>query len=702
MIPTGLIALELLGRFNKVPINIRHITREYGITQDISAEEFVRISRRLGFKTKLKRFSKRNISRYPIPSVIIAKEGDFGVLLKHNHDSVTDEYLVFFPRRSKEPVRLTFEALAELSGERFIASKFKLLSEEAVFGFKWFYREILNYRRIVAEVLLASFVVQLLGILTPLFTQVVLDKVLVHHSISTLNVIAIAFLIATIFEFLMNVSRNHIFIHMAGKLDAKLGAKLFRHLTSLPFIYFETRQVGVTAARVRELDTIRDFITNKSLSAIVDVVFSFVFVAIMFVYSIRLTLIALTFITVIGLIYLFVTPELRRRLDEKFANGAKSNSYLVESVTGIQTVKSLAIEGSMQKKWEEFLAKYVRSTFNMANFSTFFGNLASTLQKLMTISILYFGVSEVIKGNLSVGQLIAFQMFCGQFSGPILRLVNLWNEFQQALLSVDRLGDILNHPTEQSTAKEITLQKLKGEVRFDNTSFTYAPDLPNVIENFSLHVKAGTSVGIVGRSGSGKSTIAKLLQRLYLSRSGAIYIDGVDIQHMSPLWLRSNIGVVLQENYLFSGTIRDNISIARPDASMDMIIEAANAAGAHEFITELSHGYDTQVGERGSALSGGQRQRVAIARALITSPSILIFDEATSALDFESERIIQDNLKKIKGDKTMFIIAHRLSTVKECDRIIALDKGRIIEDGNHESLIEAKGYYYTLFQYQTK
>jgi subfamily B ATP-binding cassette protein HlyB/CyaB len=420
----------------------------------------------------------------------------------------------------------------------------------------------------------------------------------------------------------------------------------------------------------------------------------------MFLYSVRLTLIALSFITAIGLIYLFVTPELRRRLDEKFASGARSNSYLVEAVTGIQTVKSLAIEGSTQKKWEEFLAKYVRSTFNMANFSTFFGNLASTLQKLMTISILYFGVSEVIKGNLSVGQLIAFQMFCGQFSGPILRLVNLWNEFQQALLSVDRLGDILNHPTEHSTAKAITLQSLKGDVRFDNISFSYAPELPNVIEEFSFQVSAGTSVGIVGRSGSGKSTIAKLLQRLYLSRSGAIYVDGVDIQHMSPLWLRNNIGVVLQENYLFSGTIRDNISISRPDSSMDVIIEAAKSAGAHEFITELSQGYDTQVGERGTALSGGQRQRIAIARALITSPSILIFDEATSALDFESERIIQDNLKKIKANRTMFIIAHRLSTVKECDRIIVLEKGKIIEDGAHASLLAAKGYYYSLYQYQ--
>jgi subfamily B ATP-binding cassette protein HlyB/CyaB len=701
---TGLIVLELLGRFNKTAIDTRNIVREYGLTDnEITPEMLIRISRKLGFKTKIKQLTKSNIHRYPLPALIFTKEGDYGILLKHNHDAAAnlDEYLGFFPSRSKDPMKLTFETLSEIT-EKYIVSKFKLLTEEAIFGFKWFYREILNYKRIVGEVLLASFVVQLFGLVTPLFTQVILDKVLVHHSMSTLNVIAAAFLIVAVFEFLMNVARNHIFIHTAGKLDAKLGSKLFRHLVSLPFIYFEARQVGVTVARVRELDTIRDFITNKSLSAIIDVIFSSVFVVIMFVYSVKLALIALSFITVIGIIYLTVTPELRRRLDEKFANGARSNSYLVESVTGIQTVKSLAIEGSMQRKWEEYLAKYVRSTFNMANFSTFFSNLAGTLQKLMTISVLYFGVTQVIEGRLSVGQLIAFQMFCGQFSGPILRLVNLWNEFQQALLSVDRLGDILNHPTEQSTAKAITLQSINGDVKFDNISFTYAPDLPNVIEGFSLHVTPGMSIGIVGKSGSGKSTLAKLLQRLYLTRTGAIYVDGVDVQHISPLWLRNNIGVVLQENYLFSGTIRDNISLARADAPMDMIVEAAKAAGAHDFITELSHGYDTQVGERGTALSGGQRQRIAIARALITNPSILIFDEATSALDYESERIIQDNLKKIKAGRTMFIIAHRLSTVRECDRIVVLEKGKLIEDGNHTSLLDVKGYYYSLYKYQAQ
>lgn len=696
---TGLIVLELLGKFNRIAIDTRTIVREYGISgAEVTPEELLKISKNLGFKSKIKPFTEKTISKYPLPAILIAKDGSYGILLTVNTE--TEEYLALFPSEGRDPHALKFAELAEKTSDKYIVAGYKLLTEEAIFGFKWFYREILNYRQIVAEVLIASFAVQIFGLITPLFTQVILDKVLVHHSMGTLKVIAIAFLIVTVFEFLMNVARNHIFIHTAGKLDAKLGAKLFKHLMSLPFIYFEARQVGVTVSRVRELDTIRDFITNKSLSAIVDVVFSFVFVIIMFVYSVKLTLISLGFLTVIGLIYLIVTPELRRRLQEKFMNGAKSNSYLVESITGIQTVKSLAIEGAMQKKWDEFLAKYVRSTFNMANFSTFFSNLASTLQKLMTITILYFGVTLVIEGKLSVGQLIAFQMFNGQFSGPILRLVNLWNEFQQALLSVDRIGDILNHPVEQASGKAITLAQVKGEVKFDNISFAYLPDAPNVIENFSLEIKAGTSIGIVGRSGSGKSTITKLIQRLYLTKSGAVYIDGVDIRHMSPLWLRNNIGVVLQENYLFSGTIRDNIALSRPDAPMELIISAAKMAGAHDFVTELSGGYDTQVGERGAALSGGQRQRIAIARAMITNPPIIIFDEATSALDYESERIIQDNMKHIRKGRTIFIIAHRLSTVKDCDMIIALDKGKIVEMGSHEELLKSKGYYYQLHQYQ--
>jgi len=519
---------------------------------------------------------------------------------------------------------------------------------------------------------------------------------------TTLDVLAVAFVACSIFEFLLNISRNYIFIHTANKIDAKLGAKLFRHLFALPFVFFESRKVGDIIARVRELDNIRDFITSKSVSVIIDLVFSLVFVLMMFLYSVKLTLIVLGFIAVIAIIYLVVTPELRSRLNDKFQMGAQSNSYLVESVTGVQTVKSLAIEGAMQQKWENYLAKYIKSSFKLATMGSFTGAVCGFIQKAITISILYIGVKLVIDNKLTIGQLIAFQMFANQFTNPVLRLVNLWNEFNQALLGIDRLSDILNNPIELQSTSAITLPNIAGAVKFENVSFKYSLNMPNVLDKINFTIKPGMNVGLVGRSGSGKSTITKLIQRLYYTTEGAIFIDGVDTRNMNPIWLRNNIGMVLQESYLFSGTIKENISLPKPDAPIELILQVSQIAGAHEFISQLPEGYDTMVGERGSTLSGGQKQRIAIARALITNPKILIFDEATSSLDYESERIIQDNLDLIRKGRTMFIIAHRLSAVQNCDLIIAMDKGNIIEAGTHSQLIQKNGYYHYLYNQQER
>ena len=533
-----------------------------------------------------------------------------------------------------EPYAIKFkELLNSLNLDpKMIVLKHKLLNDRIKFGFGWFYTRMLSYKKIVGEILIASFVIQLFGLVTPLFTQVVLDKVLVHHSLSTLNVIAVAFGAVIIFEMLLGLSRNYIFAHTTSKIDARLGAMLFDHLIKLPMIYFENRKVGNIVARVRELDSIREFIANKSVAVLLDLFFSIVFV--------------------------------------------------------------------MQRLWEDFLAKYVKSSFELSNLSNILSGIANALSKLMTLAILYLGVGLVIENKLSVGQLIAFQMFAGQFSAPIMRLVGLWNEFQQVLLSVDRLGDILNTPKEQENGNAITLNEIKGGVKFDNVSFKYSPNSPTVLQNFSLEVKPNTSIGIVGRSGSGKSTLTRLLQRLYYANEGAIYIDGVDIRHMNPSWLRQSIGVVLQDSYLFSDSVKENIAYAYPSASMDLILQASKIAGADEFISTLPEGYDTLVGERGSSLSGGQKQRIAIARAILTNPRILIFDEATSALDYESEKIISNNLAAIKKNRTVFIvvfiIAHRLSTVKECNEIIVLDKGKLIERGDHESLMKQCGYYYFL------
>jgi len=696
---SALIALEIAGKLNQIPIDTRSIIKEYALgDEEPSIEELARIAKHQGFRSSIKKLSiDKIVKNYPLPIIVEKSNGSYMSIIQLNEEK---KELLIFDITQKDPYPMSYEEYNEISSGKVIVLKHKMLSQQVKFGFGWFYAQMLNYKKIIGEVLLASFIMQLFGLVTPLFTQVILDKVLVHRSMTTLDVLAIAFVAVAVFDFLLNLVRNYIFVHTTSKIDAKLGAKLFYHLLALPIAYFEKRKVGNIIARVRELDTIREFIANKSISVILDVLFSGVFVAVMLLYSVKLTMVVVSFVALIGLIYFFITPQLRKRLEEKFQMGAQSNAYLVESVTGVQTVKSLALEGSMQKKWEDYLAKYVNASFNLSNLSNILGGISGMLQKLMTISILYMGVSLVLEGKLSVGQLIAFQMFANQFSGPVLRLVNLWNEFQQTLLSVDRIGDILNTPTEQKNDKAITLPKIEGSVKLDNITFSYSPEMQSVINGISADFKAGQSIGLVGRSGSGKSTITKLLQRLYIPNGGTIYIDGVDIRHMNPKWLRNNIGVVLQENYLFSGTIKDNISLSRPDAPMENIIKAAQVAGAHEFISELSQGYDTQVGERGAALSGGQRQRVAIARALIINPRILIFDEATSALDYESEKIIQNNMEMIKDGKTMFIVAHRLTTVKKCDVILVLDKGQIVERGSHDELMNMKGYYYRLYTQQ--
>ncbi len=547
---------------------------------------------------------------------------------------------------------------------------------------------------------LVSAFIQFLALITPLFFQVVMDKVLVHRGFSTLNIITIAFIIVILFEVILTGARTYIFSHTTSRIDVELGAKLFRHLLALPVSYFENRRVGETVARVRELEQIRNFLTGQALTSVLDLFFSVIFFCVMWYYSPQLTLVILLSLPCYVIWSLFISPLLRRRLDDKFLRNAENQAFLVETVTAINTIKSMAVSPQMIATWDKQLAGYVASSFRV-NLVAMTGQQGIQLiQKSVMVISLWMGAHLVISGEISIGQLIAFNMLAGQVIAPVIRLAHLWQDFQQVGISVERLGDVLNTPIEKKSGRNI-LPEIQGDIEFKNVRFRYSSDGNVILNNINLYISKGDVIGIVGRSGSGKSTLTKLLQRFYIPETGQILIDGHDLSLADPEWLRRQIGVVLQENILLNRSIIDNITLASPAVSMEQAIEAARLAGAHDFITELKEGYNTIVGEQGVGLSGGQRQRIAIARALVTNPRILIFDEATSALDYESENIIMKNMSRICKNRTVIIIAHRLSTVKNANRIIVMDNGFISEDGTHKELISKKDSLYAyLYQLQ--
>lgn len=534
-------------------------------------------------------------------------------------------------------------------------------------------------------------------------TQVVVDKVLTHHALNTLYTIAVGVFIVYIYDLIINLCKTYLFVHTTNRIDVLLSDKVFKHLFGLPLNYFESRRVGETVARVRELDQIRSFLTGTPLSSMIDVVFVTVYIVVLFFYSVPLTVIVLISLPLFALVSLVTTPLFKKSLDKKFETGAKSQSFLVESINGINTVKSFALEESFQEKYGELQADYVKASYNTQIIAGTSNGVASFISKVVDLVILVMGANLVIEGKLSIGQLVAFRMLSGRVSGPILRLVGLWQEYQQANLSVKRIGDIFNNKVERKNVISVAkIPKLEGAINFNNVRFRYRPDASDVLHGISFDIKPGKVIGLVGRSGSGKSTISKLIQKLYVPQSGRISIDGMDLSLIDPVFLRKQIGIVLQENFMFNGTVAENISMHCKQMSMEKIVEVAKIAGAHEFIMDLEEGYNTMIGEKGVSLSGGQKQRIAIARAIINDPKILIFDEATSALDYESEAIIQQNMEDICKGKTVIIIAHRLSTLLFADEIMVIDKGQIVEKGSHDDLMAQKGLYEYLYSKQSR
>ena len=696
---TGLICLLILARFYDLPADGAQLRHQFAQSGHVlSDSDLLRAAKHLGLKAGVLTANWDKLSGIPLPALAKRTDGRYVVLAKLEGEKA----LVQDPTEARPLILSREQFESAWTGQLLLFTKrANLRLQDLKFDFTWFIPAIVKYRKFLGEVLVASFFIQLFALLTPLFTQVVIDKVLVHKGFTTLHVLAIGMIALALFDALLGGLRTYLFSHTTNRIDVGLGAQLFRHVLALPLAYFEARRVGDTVARVRELEHIRQFLTSHSVTVVLDLVFTVVFLAVMWLYSPILTLIVMGSLPLYAFLSVVITPSIRARLHEKFNRGADNQSFLVEAISGIQTVKALAVEPPLLRKWEEQLAGYVRASFRATSLMTVAGQTATFIQKVTTVAVLWLGAYRVIDGELTIGQLIAFTMLSAQVTGPLLRLVNLWQEFQQVGISVQRLGDILNTKPEPAyNPNRTTLPQVNGKIVFEDVSFRYRPDGSEVLRKVSFTVAAGQVIGLVGRSGSGKSTIAKLIQRLYVPERGRILVDGVDLAQVDPAWLRRQVGVVLQENFLFNSSVRDNIALTDPGLAMEHVIQTATLAGAHEFILELPEGYDTTVGEHGCSLSGGQRQRIAIARALVANPRILIFDEATSALDYESEAIIQQNMAQISKGRTVFIIAHRLSTVRPAHQIYVVEKGEIVEQSSHEELLRMKGFYARLQAHQ--
>jgi ATP-binding cassette, subfamily B, bacterial HlyB/CyaB len=695
----GAACLVMVGQYWQKKFNLHRLRELAAVNRSGSSlKGLLSAAETIGFNTKPVKATWSQLAKQKLPAIVHWEGNHYIVVyeIKGNRVIIAD------PAVGQKTLSKS-EFLQGWTGYALLLEPTTSLKSDRTSGnlFWQFWQLIKPHSVVLTEVFVASVLIQLFGLITPLLTQIILDRVVVQRSSVTLTAVGLGLLIFGLFRVVMTGLRQYLLDHTAQRIDAALIVGFIRHTFRLPLSFFESRYVGDIMARVQENDKIQRFLTGEALSIVLDILTVFVYIGLMFWYSWKMALVALAIIPPFLFLALIATPFLQKISREIFGSMAKESSYLIEALTGVNTVKSMAAEQQVRWHWEELLNDSIKNTFRGQVIGNKLQVFSSTIEVVATTAVLWLGAWQVIQNQLTIGQLVAFNMLLGNVINPFQRLTVLWNQLQEVIIAVERINDVLDAQPEELERQRQVISSIRGHIVLENVTFRYHPDSDrNILENLNLEIHPGQTIALVGRSGSGKSTLAKLILGLYLPTEGRITIDGHDVTAISLRSLREQIGVVDQSNFLFGGTIRENISISHPEASLAEIIEAATQAGADEFITKLPLGYDTPIGERGGTLSGGQCQRLAIARALLGNPRLLILDEATSNLDAESERIIQNNFNRIFKGRTTIVIAHRLSTIRNADLIIVLDRGIAIESGTHQDLMRKRGHYFYLNQQQ--
>ncbi|WP_435236391.1 type I secretion system permease/ATPase [Psychromonas sp. PT13] len=694
----GIMALKIAGGYFDKAISERALQHKLGLQEGVADQlDLCRCAAWVGLKARIETIEVERLEHLPMPA-LTQINGQYCVMLASRGEQVQLQRPI-----SKQLINLPKKEWASLSDKKVILLAEKPANKSNIeFGFSWFIPSVIKHIKQAKSVLLVSLFIQFVALVTPLLFENVIDKVLVSRSLSSLQVLAIAMMALALFEPIFSYLRSWLFANLAGKLTAELNSRLYRHLLALPMSFFNQHQTGQITARVREMDKVRQFLSGSALSMLLDLLFIFVFIAVLFAYAPKLTWVVLGSLVLYFLFWIFVGPTLRARVNTHFERTADNSAFLNQAITGVETIKTSAVEPGFIKEWQLKLAVQLKAGFKARITSIWAQQGISLIQKVTAALLLWWGVKLVLTGDLTAGELVAFNMLAGQVTQPILRLAQIWQDFQHTLISLNRIGDILSEETEAGAEGLASNPEVNGAISFKQVRFRYQSDAPEVISNLSFDIKPGEFIGITGSSGSGKSTVTKLLQRLYNPTSGEVYIDGLDLAIADPVELRRSMSIVLQESHLFSGTVTDNIRQCLPQASDEQVINAAKLAGAHQFVEQLAQGYNTQIGERGGSLSGGQKQRLALARALITNPKILVLDEATSALDYESEAAIISRLPEITKGRTVISIAHRLNTIRHCDRIFVIESGQISESGCHQVLLKGKEKYARLWASQVQ